>query len=125
MRDFFVIIIIAFIVNLIFLSVGYGQNPNNVNIQAIVPLTEENRQVSQGFETNSFNGSKFKENKFLYYFQKSIEQKDDNFDKQTWHDKIASYAFIIITLIVLAVIFLGLIHLFDKYIISHYKNEKK
>ncbi len=117
-KYYFVIVIIClvFTANFIFLSVGFGQP--GVNIGGYVPLTSENHEST----LNSINDSsvniqqvKFKENKYLYYFEKASEEKSKKVLVQTDYDKFSSYGLMVLVLIIFAIILLLLLHFNEKF----------
>ena len=122
--QFFVIILLSFIAYFLFQSIGFGQQA--ANIQAVVPLTPENvASTIQALEDkqNPMSKPKVKENKYLYYFQKTLDASQNETDSalvQTAYDKYASYGFMLGILFICAIFLVLILRLLE-----HWLNEFK
>lgn len=109
-----IIIILVFIANFIFLSVGFTQK--GVNIGGYVPLTDQNYEATMNTINSDLDTTqaKYKENKYLYYFEKS-QIEESKKASYTDYDKYTSYALMIIVMVLFAIILLLLLHYNDKF----------
>jgi len=114
MRVKIAIIICVFVVNLLVLTIGYSQS--NVNVQAVVPLTEVNKKQSAAPSPSPT----FKENKYQYYFEKywdnSLDaQKTDIEQRYAFYDKIATIGLMIVIMFITALFTLIILRVLEYY----------
>jgi hypothetical protein len=116
-----IIIIVVFIANILYLSIGFSQT--NINIRAYVPETEFNKNSNKVIELSAIKTeSKQKENKYLYYFEKYLlkvendKTKDSiNNEAQTGYDRFASHILMWFILFIIAVFTALVMKIIDKY----------
>ncbi|MCX6743888.1 MAG: hypothetical protein NT116_06705, partial [Candidatus Parcubacteria bacterium] len=116
MRKFIIMSLVAILVNLFYLSVSHGQT--DINVSGYVPETELNKNVSAQMAPKAVT----KENKYQYFFEKFLSQKENkstkNQEGQTIYDKIASNALMWVIIIILAALFLFIL----RYLARYFKN---
>jgi hypothetical protein len=110
MQRAIVIIVCIVVVNFLILSIGYGQT--NINIQAIVPQTEANKNI-----TTDQVQTTTKENIYQYYFEKGLSQKDtiDSRESQTIYDRVASYLLMAALMFVVALLSMVTLKIIEYY----------
>lgn len=114
MRIKIAIIICVLVVNLLVLTIGYGQS--NVNVQAVVPLTENNKKDTISPSPNP----SFKENKFQYYFEKYWEagqtKEEYNIEQNySFYDKITTLGLMIVLMFITALFTLIILRTIEYY----------
>jgi len=113
MRKLLIMSLVAILANLFYLSVTHGQT--NLNVAGYVPQTEFNKNVS----TQPAPQAVTKENKYQYFFEKFLSQKENksiiNQEGQTIYDQIASNALMWIIIIILAALFWFILRYLDRY----------
>ena len=116
MRKLLIISLVAILANLLYLSVSHGQT--NLNVSGFVPQTEFNKNAS----VQPAQQAVTKENKYQYFFEKFLSQKENkstkNQEGQTIYDKIASNALMWVIIIILAALFLFIL----RYLARYFKN---
>ncbi|MBN1325439.1 hypothetical protein JW977_00445 [Candidatus Falkowbacteria bacterium] len=120
MRIKIAIIICVIVVNLLVLTIGYSQS--NVNVQAVVPLTEAN--IKQSAEPSP--NPSFKENKFQYYFEKywndSMDTQQINIEKSyAFYDSIATIILMVALMFIIAMSTLIILRAIEYYKICRKK----
>jgi len=119
-KNIIVIVLLVVLANFIFWSIGFSQD--GVNIQAVVPLTEKNKDIKPAQPQKEEIKTTTKENKYLYQFQKDLESKtglaSPDYQAETVYDRVASYGLMVLVLMVSAAVFLIILKLFDNFFIS-------
>jgi len=113
MRKIIIMGLVAIIANFFYLSVSHGQT--NINVSGFVPQTEFNQNVS----TQPAPHPVTKENKYQYFFEKFLSQKDKNSasnqDQQTIYDQVASNALMWGILLFFALLFVIVLRYLDRF----------
>lgn len=133
MRKIIFLIFLAVLANLAFLSVGHGQS--SIGVAGFVPETDLNKNSNKIQINLDENQPVFKENKYLYFFEKSLglrsEQQGSELPAETHspYDRIFSAVLMVILMLILAIFVWLLLRLIDgcvgKYRINKIKNQKK
>jgi len=120
MRKLITIFFCVILANFIFLSIGFSQN--SVGVSGYVPQTDKNINIKPELVPKATT----KENKYLYFFEKFLSQKqqeesfsDNNKDVQSIYDRVACWGLMWGVLFVLAAIFLLILRTIDYYLIVH------
>jgi hypothetical protein len=110
MQRAIVIIVCVLVVNFLILSIGYGQT--NINIQAVVPQTETNKNI----KTNQVQ-STTKENIYQYFFEKGLNEQNtaDTQESQTIYDRISSYALMVVLMFIVALLMTIILKVIEYY----------
>lgn len=131
MRKASIIIIITISLNLFILSIGHSQT--NVNIGAIVPETEFNRNsLKQQIKLKDHNPATG-ENKYLYFFEKTlglqaeVEKKTGEPAKeiQTVHDRVSSSLLLWVLMVLAAVLAIIILKMIDRVFLRLRKSKRK
>jgi len=121
MKKILFIFIIACAINLVILSIGHSQT--SVGVKGYVPETNLNRNSSKTQANLEEEKPIFKENKYLYFFEKvlGLQQEAKTPEKlqekgQTFYDQIFSLVAMWGLLLIFAVIFWLIVRILDQYI---------
>lgn len=114
------IILALLFLTLFFVAWHFSLAQSNVGVEGYVPQTELNKHQPKDQEINLKQTQPItKENKYLYFFEKFLsEQQLENEAGQiinhSKYDLVASYAFMLFILLILAIITLAIIGFFDR-----------
>ncbi|MCX6740244.1 MAG: hypothetical protein NTZ49_03385 [Candidatus Parcubacteria bacterium] len=131
MKKIINIIIVAVFLNFFMLSFGYGQQ-NGVGVVGIVPETDLNKNVRQLDVQTPENRPIFKENKYLYFFEKALGLSQETVTdsgmnietRQTAYDQTASKLLLWGLLLIMAVLIWIILSIIDRFIFKQQKHYK-